>query len=197
MENSARCPGPQPVQLPGSIPDSSHHKVPFMYRSVSCFQLLSPSPLFQLFLPQFTFCHTLWLGKSVTLPHAGSIVIMIVLCTIYVNMYISSSRSLPSVEGAWITTCKLNLQKLLFRERKLTLTDPLENTQRIMEESGTEASSSQTPTNALATNFPFCGALLWFPATCPYHHKCFSPVVYLLSSFLHQLVPSSPLSSTK
>jgi len=97
--------------------------------------------------------------------------------------------------GAWITTSRLNPQKLMFREVKLTLIDPFEITQRIVEQSGTEPSSSQNPMNVLATHFPFCGALIRFPASCPYHHKCFSPVVYLLSSCPHQLVPSSQLSS--
>lgn len=130
-----------------------------------------------------------------TLPCAGSILVNMVLFFVPYTLKCASPALLLSVEGSWITTCKLNLQKLMFRERKVSLTDPPEITQRIMEESGTEPSSSQIPTNALATNFPFCGALLWFPATCPYHHKCLSPVVYLLSSCLHQLVPSSQLSS--
>lgn len=110
-------------------------------------------------------------------------------------MYVFSSHSLLSVQGTWVTICKLNLQKLVLRERKITLTDPPEITQRILQESGTEPRLSQLPTNALAANFLFCGAEPWFPATCPHHHKCLSLVAYPLSSRLHQLVPSSQLSS--
>lgn len=125
-----------------------------------------------------------------TLPHANSVVIMMVL--FFVTYMLKHTSPVLTVEGAWVTTCKLDLQKLMSRERKFSLTDPPEITQRIMEEYGTEASSSQIQKNVLATNFPFCGHC---SGSQPYHHKCFSPVVYLLSSCLHQLVPSSQLSS--